>query len=147
MKKPEIFEILITDDRNFSDDNFSKGFNRQVLIVAKNEKRNTSGIIKLHSLGKTEEEKEKRRKKEDRGILLKIYTNKEVYAENILIIKTVQGKSIGPKYNYNNGEGFVRKRKKVSLQYQQSLLKHVFENKKQKNITKHNIEKSNELNK
>lgn len=39
MKKPEIFEILITDDRNFSDDNFSKGFNRQVLIVAKNEKR------------------------------------------------------------------------------------------------------------
>lgn len=141
--KVEVFDIVVTDDRNF-DSTFSKGTNRRVAVISKNKKKGTVSVVKTHSLGKTDKEKEKRLLKEKKGYLLKINDgNEDIFAENVLHTSFADGSSIRDEYSAS--KSMFPSGVKVAEKNRASLYKHVMKNKKQKNMSRENRSKNKKM--
>ena len=142
--KIEVFDIVVTDDKNFSKDNFSKGVNRRLAVISKNKKKGLISVVKTHSLGNNSEIQDKRKLKEKKGQFLKINDgNQDIFAENILHTTFADGDSIRDKYDANRK--LFPSGVKVSNKDRERLYNHVMKNKKQKNISKENSTKNKKM--
>lgn len=135
--KIEPFDIVVTDDKNFSQDNFSKGINRRIAVISKNKKKSTISVVKTHSLGNDEKTRAKRELKEKKGQYLRINDgNEDIFAENILHTSFSDGSDI--KDEYDSKKLMFPSGVKVSKKDRAKLYNHVMKNKKQKNKSKEN---------
>lgn len=135
------FDIIITDDKNFSNDNFSKGINRRWIPVSINKKQGKMIGVKAHSLGKNKTEISKRKLKEKEGKLLKVtdQQGKEFFVENILIDKFHNGNIIPNEYSFENK--LFPSSNSVNENYRNKIYNHITNNKKQRNVSQSNRKK------
>ena len=128
--KIDVFDVIITDDKNFSGDNYSKGVNRRVIPITINREQGKMVVIKGHSLGKNKIQKLAREEKKEKGYYDIFSDGKEdFYLENMPIIKYSNGDDISDKYDLKRNM-FPSDRKIISKD-RERLYKHVTKNSKQ----------------
>ncbi len=134
----DVFDVVISDDKHFSKDNFSKGTNRRLIAYTKNKQTGTISVLKGHSLGKNNAEKKKRKLKETKGHYLKVSdgTN-DFYVENIPISEFNDGSKIFADYKKNKNKIYPGSTKIVPKD-REKVFRHVMDNKKQKNQSRIN---------
>lgn len=135
------FDIVITDDKNFSNDNFSKGVNRRWVPISINKKQGKMIGVKGHSTGKNEMEISKRNLKVAKGQLLKVtdQQGKEFLVENMLIDKFYNGDKIPNEYSAENR--LFPSSNSVNEKYRNQLYDHITNNRKQRNTSQSNRKK------
>lgn len=128
--KIDVFDVIITDDKNFSNDNYSKGVNRRVVPITINREQGKMVVVKGHSLGKNKVQKSARKIKKKKGYYDVFSDGKEqFYLENMPITEYSNGDIISDKYDLNRN--MFPSDRKIIPGDRERLYKHITKNKKQ----------------